>query len=65
MRNISIGCAVATYIYNLCDAAFSKGPRQVVVRKNTAPTASMSFGPTLVYDPNTVMAPAVGMTVTF
>lgn len=65
MRNISIGCAVATYIYNLCDAAFSKGPRQVVVRKDSAPTASISFGPTLVYDPNTVMAPAAGMTVTF
>ncbi len=66
MRNIAIGGAVATYVYNLLDAAISKGPRQVVVKKKKDnAVATVSFGPSLVYDPSTVMAPAVGMTVTF
>lgn len=34
MRNLSIGLAGCTYIYNLIDAAVAKGPRQVIVRKS-------------------------------
>lgn len=63
-RNGAIGCFAAVYIYNLCDAFFSKGPRQVVVKKASGNTA-LSFGPTMVYDPSSLVAPAVGLTYTF
>ena len=33
VRNVSIGVAVATYVYNLIDAATSKGARRVKVHK--------------------------------
>ncbi len=63
MRNIAIGCAAATYIYNLFDAALSKGARQVVVSKPNG--TNLAFAPTLVYDPVTDFSPAVSLSVTF
>lgn len=33
VRNVAFGAAAALYVYNLIDAAVSKGPRRVVVRK--------------------------------
>lgn len=63
MRNIAIGCAGIVYIYNLFDAAFSKGARQVTVSRPTG--TSLAIGPTVVYDPMTDIAPALSLSVTF
>lgn len=63
MRNISIGCASIVYIYNLCDAAFSKGARQVLVSKPKG--TSVALAPSVVYDPMTDIAPALSLSVTF
>jgi len=63
MRNLAIGCAAATYIYNLFDAALSKGARQVVVKKPNG--TNLALGPGLVYDPITEFSPALSLTVTF
>lgn len=65
IRNIAIGGAVATYIVNLIDAAVSKGPRQVVVKKGAPAATEVALAPVLVYDPMTVTAPGIGMRVTF
>lgn len=64
-RNIAIYSAAGLYIYNLLDAAISKGPRQVIVRKKQASDFSMAVAPTLVYDPNTTISPAIGVSLTF
>lgn len=63
MRNLAIGCACITYIYNICDAAFSKGARQVLVSKPSG--TSLALAPSIVYDPMTDIAPAVSLSVTF
>lgn len=62
-RNIAIAGAVGLYVYNLLDAAISKGPRQVVVKK--AKPVETAFAPSLMYDPSTGLTPALGFTVTF
>lgn len=63
-RNIAIAGACGVYVYNLIDAAFSKGPRQVVV-KGRASSASLAVAPTIVYDPTTVASPALALTLNF
>lgn len=45
VRNVSIGVAVATYVYNLIDAATSKGARRVKVNKRAG--EGMSLAPTV------------------
>ncbi|MDE6487373.1 MAG: hypothetical protein K2L76_07730 [Muribaculaceae bacterium] len=45
VRNVSIGVAVATYVYNLIDAATSKGARRVKVHKRAG--EGLSFAPTM------------------
>lgn len=44
-RNVCIGAAAALYIYNLIDAAASKGAKRIVVRRN--PAVRFSMAPTL------------------
>lgn len=66
LRNIAIGGAIGVYVYNLIDAAVSKGPRQVVVRKGSSSSGvGMAIAPTLVYDPDTTVSPAIGLSMTF
>ncbi len=62
-RNIAIAGAVGVYIYNLADALFSKGPRQVVVSRPSG--VSLAMQPTVVYDPTATVSPAIGLTLTF
>lgn len=64
-RNIAIGGAIGVYVYNLLDAALSKGPRQVIVRKGTQPAASLTFAPTLIADPSASLTPALGLAINF
>jgi len=56
VRNVGIGVAVATYVYNLIDAATSKGARRVVVHKR--PGTGLTFAPTMWTD-------GAGMTFTY
>lgn len=42
LRNVAFGAAAALYIYNLIDAAVSKGPRRVVVKKAKGENLSVS-----------------------
>lgn len=63
MRNIAIGCAGIVYVYNLFDAALSKGARQVLVSKPSG--TSLALAPSVVYDPMTDIAPAVSLSITF
>lgn len=56
VRNISIGVAVATYVYNLIDAATSKGARRVKVHKRAG--EGMSFAPAMWND-------GAGMTLSY
>lgn len=42
LRNISLGLAGGLYLYNLIDAAVSKGARQVIVRKPSQYAVSMA-----------------------
>lgn len=63
MRNLAIGCAAATYVYNLFDAALSKGARRVVVSRPDG--ANIALAPAIVYDPVTEFSPALSLSVTF
>lgn len=63
MRNLAVGCAAVTYVWNLFDAAVSKGARQVIVEKPSR--TKLALGPSLVYDPMSEIAPAMSLTVTF
>ncbi|MBJ2183938.1 MAG: hypothetical protein JFR38_05415 [Muribaculaceae bacterium] len=56
VRNVAIGVGVATYIYNLIDAATSKGARRVFVHKR--PGEGMAFTPAMWTD-------GAGMTFTY
>lgn len=64
-RNIAIGGAIGVYVYNLLDAALSKGPRQVIVRKGSGSDLSLAIAPTLVADPTTTVSPAIGLSIQF
>lgn len=64
-RNIAIGGAIGIYVYNLLDAALSKGPRQVVVRKSSSSDLSLAITPTLVADPSTNISPALSLSLQF
>lgn len=64
-RNIAIGGAIGVYAYNLLDAALSKGPRRVVVRKNSSSDMSLAVAPTFIADPSSTLAPALGIAVNF
>ncbi len=64
-RNIAIGGAIGVYAYNLLDAALSKGPRQVVVRKSGSSDMSLAVAPTFISDPSSTLAPALGIAVNF
>lgn len=62
LRNVCIAAAGAVYIYNLLDAALSKGTRRVIVeRPNRAPEAEFAFAP-VVTEFGSV---GVGMSLTF
>lgn len=63
VRNIAICGLVGVYVYNLADAAISKGARQVIVKKKNG--TQLSLQPGVVYDPSSTLAPAVGMSLTF
>lgn len=63
VRDLAIAGAGALYIYNLIDAAVSKGARQVVVSKPQG--TQLAFTPGLVSDPATAFAPAITMSLTF
>lgn len=64
-RNIAIGGAIGVYVYNLLDAALSKGPRQVVVRKNSTSDVSLAIAPSLLTDPSTNITPALSLSLQF
>ncbi len=64
-RNIAIGGAVGVYVYNLLDAALSKGPRQVMVRQGSSSDVSLAIAPTLIADPATTVSPALGLSIRF
>lgn len=64
-RNIAIGGAIGVYVYNLLDAALSKGPRQVIVKKSTGSDLSLALAPTLIADPATTISPALGLKLIF
>ena len=65
VRDLSAAAAVGIYAYNLIDAALSKGPRKVTLSPAKPDKATLSFGPTVVYDPSSICAPALGFTLTF
>jgi len=63
IRNVAIAGACGLYVYNLLDAAISKGARRVTVSKSSG--SQLALGPGFVYDPASVAAPAVSLTLTF
>lgn len=63
VRDVAIIGACGLYVYNLLDAALSKGARQVVVSKPTG--TSLSFSPSVIADPLSPAAPALRMSLTF
>ena len=46
VRNLCIGIAAATYIYNIIDAATSKGPTRVIVHKRKKADSKLMVAPT-------------------
>lgn len=63
VRDVAIIGAFGLYVYNLLDAALSKGARQVVVSKPRG--TSLSFSPSVMADPLSPAAPALRMSLTF
>lgn len=63
VRDVAIIGACGLYVYNLLDAALSKGARQVVVSKPTGTV--LSFSPSVMADPLSPAAPALRMSLTF
>lgn len=63
VRNVAIAGACGLYLYNLLDAAISKGARRVVVKKPSG--TQLALNPGLVYDPATTAAPAMTLSLTF
>lgn len=63
MRDVAIIGACGLYVYNLLDAALSKGARQVIISKPGG--TRLALGPSLIADPASSAAPAVCMSLTF
>lgn len=63
VRDVAIIGACGLYVYNLLDAALSKGARQVVISKPQG--TSLSFSPSVMADPLSPAAPALRMSLTF
>lgn len=63
VRDVAIVGACGLYVYNLLDAALSKGARKVVVNK--ASGTRLALSPSVMADPMASPAPAVTMSLTF
>lgn len=63
MRNIAIAGACGLYVYNLIDAAVSKGARQVIVKKPNG--ANLALQPTLLTTENFDYCPGVKLSLCF
>lgn len=63
VRDVAIAGACGLYVYNLIDAAVSKGARQVVVSKPDG--TRLALNPGLIADPSSSFAPAITMSLTF